>query len=241
MVAETIAIIPARGGSKRIPNKNVVDFHGHPLIAWTIAAATESGQFTRVVVSTDSEEIAQVALDYGAEVPFLRASLADDHSPSSVATLLCLEQAEQHFKQTFATVAQLLPTCPLRAEGHIADAVAAFVSGTSRFQLSVVEYGGTNPWWAHERDADGRGRPAFPQQLAMRSQDLPKLYCPTGAVWVADAAALKQSRNFYGPDYALWIIDRFAGIDIDDHDDLALARGAFQQIQQKRSVPARRG
>jgi len=240
LVAGAVAIIPARGGSKRIPRKNVVDFHGHPLMAWTIEAALASDRFARVIVSTDAEDIAEVARRYGAEVPFLRTSLADDHTASSLVTLQCLEQAEAHFGQTFQTVAQLLPTCPLRSESHIAAAVDHFHAQQVNFQISVVDYGGTNPWWAHTRDESGIGHPAFPDKMVARSQDLPRVYCPTGAIWLADARALKQSRNFYGPGYTLWPIDRLAGIDIDDGEDLALARGAFQQFEQKRSMPGTR-
>ena len=240
LVAGTIAIIPARGGSKRIPGKNVVDFHGHPLLAWTIEAALACERFARVIVSTDAEDIAEIAVRYGAEVPFLRSSLADDHTASSLVTLQCLEQAEAQFGLEFQTVAQLLPTCPLRTEVHIADAVDHFVGQGIAFQISVVDYGGANPWWAHTREESGIGHPAFPDKLAARSQDLPRVYCPTGAIWLADSVALKKARNFYGPGYALWSIDRLAGIDIDDGDDLALARGAFQQFEQKRSMPGAR-
>ena len=78
-----IAIIPARGGSKRIPKKNIIDFNGKPMIAWTIKAALESKLFSKVLVSTDSEEIAEISQKYGADVPFLRRSFSDDITPVS--------------------------------------------------------------------------------------------------------------------------------------------------------------
>ena len=81
-----LAIIPARGGSKRLPGKNVIDFMGKPMIAWSIDAASASGLFDHILVSTDSEQIATIARDCGAEVPFLRTAHSDDHSPVSVAT-----------------------------------------------------------------------------------------------------------------------------------------------------------
>ena len=92
-----IAIILARGGSKRLPRKNIHDFHGKPLLAWSVEAALQSGQFDRVLVSTDDPEIADIARSFGAAVPFLRDSAADDMTPSSEATLAALGQAEQHW------------------------------------------------------------------------------------------------------------------------------------------------
>jgi CMP-N-acetylneuraminic acid synthetase len=89
-----IAIILARGGSKRLPRKNILDFHGKPLLAWTVEAALHSGKFDRVLVSTDDREIADIARSFGAEVPFLRKIAAGDHASSSEATLAALQQAE---------------------------------------------------------------------------------------------------------------------------------------------------
>ena len=89
-----IAIIPARGGSKRIPLKNIIPFQGRPMISWSISAALDTGLFDRVLVSTEDEEIAAIGRSAGAEVPFLRRGHFDDHTPVSLATLTALEQAE---------------------------------------------------------------------------------------------------------------------------------------------------
>src|ERR1700733_10576572 len=121
MQDHTIAIIPARGGSKRIPGKNIRPLAGKPLIAYTLAAADESGLFERVVVSTDSLEIAEMARRFGAEVPFLReATLADDFTPVSSVTVdaLCrLDPAGDRFE----VVAKLMPNCPLRTADDIIE------------------------------------------------------------------------------------------------------------------------
>lgn len=90
-----IAVIPARGGSKRIPKKNIVNLNGKPMIAWTIEAALKSKYIDEVLVSTDDEEIAEIGKDYGAKVPFLRNANADDHSPISLATVRALKQWEE--------------------------------------------------------------------------------------------------------------------------------------------------
>ena len=125
-MTHNIAIIPARGGSKRIPKKNIIDFDGKPMIAWTIEAAKKSNMFTKVLVSTDCEDIANVSRDFGAEVPFLRQSFADDNSPVSLATISALKDAEDYWKIDFDCVAQLMPNCPLRSDKDIVSALNIF-------------------------------------------------------------------------------------------------------------------
>lgn len=142
-----IAIIPARGGSKRVPGKNIIDFKGKPLIAWTIEAAKESGLFEKVVVSTDSEEIAEVSRKYGAEVPFLRATAADDHSPVSDATLSTILQLEE-IGEYYDDVVQLFAVCPLRNSKDIIDSYKFFLDKKTSFLLSCFKFVWMNPWWA---------------------------------------------------------------------------------------------
>src|SRR4051812_19986287 len=98
---KNIALIPARGGSKRIPHKNIAPFQGKPLIAWTIEAAQQTGLFDRIFVSTDDPKIASVAQEYGVEVPFLRTEAKDDITPVSKATIHALKQIEGHYQETF--------------------------------------------------------------------------------------------------------------------------------------------
>ncbi|MDZ7846861.1 MAG: hypothetical protein U5L96_08860 [Owenweeksia sp.] len=112
-----VAVIPARGGSQRIPHKNITDFEGKPLIAWTVRAAQRSGLCDKIVVSTDSEEIARVSREWGAEVPFLRDAYADHHSPVSEATLRTLTQLEEA-GETYDEVVQLFAVCPLPYRGR---------------------------------------------------------------------------------------------------------------------------
>jgi CMP-N-acetylneuraminic acid synthetase len=221
---EAIAIIPARGGSKRIPRKNVIDFMGRPMIAWTIEAALESGRFDRVVVSTDNPEIAEISKGLGAAVPFLRQVHADDGAPVSLATIAALSQAEAEFGEPYRTVVQLMANCPLRNAADISHALSAFVVGKRQFQISCFRFGWMNPWWAVQLAADGTPRPLFPEARTARSQDLPPLYCPTGAIWIADVAALKAAGTFYGPGHRYEPISWVSALDIDDAEDLAMAR-----------------
>lgn len=221
---DRIAIIPARGGSKRIPRKNVIDFDGRPMIAWTIDAALGAGIFDRVLVSTDDADIAAISRAAGAEVPFLRSSAADDSSHASAATRLALGQAMQYWDETYEIVAQLMPNCPLRDAGHVKDAMDLFIRRGADFQISCFQYGWMNPWWAVTLGADGRPAPCFPQAMNARSQDLPTLYCPTGAIWIARAVAFLDAGTFYGPEHRFAPLPWTAAVDVDDTDDLVMAR-----------------
>ena len=225
-----LAVIPARGGSKRLPGKNTLAFRGRPMIAWTIEAALESELFDRVIVSTDSPDIARVAAECGLKVPFLRDGAADDMSPVSEATIRALEQAESHFGETYATVCQLMANCPLRSAGEIVEAYANFERTGSEFQVSCFKFGWMNPWWALRLDSGGRAERLFPEVMGKRSQDLDELYCPTGAIWLALTGALKKAGTFYGPGVRYCPIDWKSAVDIDDSADLEMAEAIAASI-----------
>jgi N-acylneuraminate cytidylyltransferase len=220
-----IAIIPARAGSKRISNKNIMEFMGKPMIAWTIEAALESGIFTDILVSTDGEDIAELSRSMGASVPFLRNSAyADDLTPVSMATVDSLIQMEQHKQVHYDIVVQLMPNCPCRTADDIAASYDNFLTTNADFQISMFRFGWMNPWWAVELDEKTmRPKPLFPEALKKRSQDLGKLYCPTGAVWIADAKELKGQKTFYGEGYAVFPLGWRNAVDIDNMDDLRMA------------------
>ena len=149
-----LAVIPARGGSKRIPGKNVRPMQGRPLLAYTVEAAVGSGLFERVIVTTDSAEIAVIARASGAEVPFLRdPTLADDITPVSRATIDVLERLGQA-GQAYEQVCQLMPNCPLRTADDVTASHRQFVATSASAQISVVRFGWQNPWWAMRRASD---------------------------------------------------------------------------------------
>jgi len=218
-----LALIPARGGSKRLPGKNLLPFQGKPMIVWTIDAALGSGLFSRVLVSTDDPEIARVSAEAGAEAPFLRAEHGDDHAPVSAATLHALDQAERQWGRLPEAVVQLFACCPLRHAGHIQDAWDAFRRAGCDFQISAFRPSAVNPWAACTVDADGVPTRLHPQAYTARTQDLPPLYLPTGAIWIARVAALREVGSFYGPGHRYHPMPWEAAIDIDDAEDLRLA------------------
>lgn len=230
MVKKTIAVIPARGGSKRIPSKNIMQFRGKPMIAWTIQAALESERFDHVLVSTDSPEIRDVGLELGASVPFLRQGAADDFTPVSEATIAAVRQAEEHWQIEFKTIVQLMPNCPLRTSSDISDALDRFHASGTNFQISCFQFGWMNPWWAAQVDGDGRPVPLFPEQRAMRSQDLPSLFCPTGAIWIADRDALIAAKTFYGERHIYFSMPWSRAVDIDNVEDVLFANAVAELV-----------
>lgn len=224
MVKKRIAIILARGGSKRLPKKNILDFGGKPLLAWTVIAAIDSGLFEHVVVSTDDEEIAEIGRHFGAQVPFLRKVAADDIAPTSEATFAALLQAEEYWGARFEIVAQLMANCPLRSANDIRIAMDSFEKNSTPSQISSFRFGWMNPWWAVKLKSNGEPEQLFPLEMKMRSQDLPSLYCPTGALWIANRDRFIESRDFYMAGHRFEPMSWISAVDIDDKEDLEMAR-----------------
>ena len=231
---KVIAVIPARGGSKRIPNKNIIDFCGKPMIAWTIEASIKSGLFDEVLVSTDSNEIAEIAIRYGAKVPFLREDASDDFSPVALATIGAINQMESFNEEKYDIVVQLMANCPLRSSYSIIKMYEEFLKDSSKSILSSFHYGMFNPWWAHEIDENSEALPVFDDDLRnKRSQDQSKLFCPTGAIWISNVYELKKNKTFYGNNYRFYPISWLEAVDIDDYDDFKLAEAAFHILNNK--------
>jgi CMP-N-acetylneuraminic acid synthetase len=226
---DVLAVIPARGGSRRVPRKNVREMHGRPLLAYSVEAALRSGLFARVVVSTDDAEIADVARAEGADVPFLRSpDLADDITPVSRATIDVLDRLEKA-GETYVAVCQLMPNCPLRTADDVVASHRQFTNQPAEAQISVARYGWQNPWWAMRREADGLLDPLFPDAMRQRSQDLSELFCPTGAVWWARTDALRRAGTFHLAGRTGWEIDWTHAIDIDTEEDWSLASALMER------------
>lgn len=222
-----IAIILARGGSKRLPRKNILEIGGKPMLAWTVSAAIESGCFERVLVSTDDDEIAEIGRRFGADVPFLRESAADDQASSSEATQAALVQAEAHWEARYLCVAQLMANCPLRTAADICNAMRDFDQSNAPSQISAFRFGWMNPWWAARLASDRQPDYLFPRARLSRSQDLPPLYCPSGALWIASREAFDASGSFYMPGHVMHPMDWVSAMDIDDEDDLRMAQACL--------------
>lgn len=227
-----IAIIPARGGSKRIPKKNIIDFFGKPMIAHTIEAIFESKVFDYVMVSTDDAEIAEIAKKYGAEVPFLRDEHFDDHSTVSDVVYTTLNRLKAECNLNFDQVAMIMANCPLKTSQDILEASENFEKSGASFQLSCVDYGWLNPWWAHKIDKNGKGEKLF-KDTFKRSQDLDNLYCPTGVIWLAIVKDFFKEKTFYGTGYRFYPLPWKSSVDIDNYEDLDMAEVLYKMRQNK--------
>lgn len=219
-----IAIIPARGGSKRVPKKNIVDFHGKPMIAWTIEAAQKADCFSQIIVSTDSEEIADISRSYGAIVPFLRKEHADDHSTVSEATCWTVNELVENYSIESDFIIQMMANVPLKTPETIKKFVSMLLKDNSRSLISCFEPKFSPPHWAIEVKKDGTGHFPFNKKLAQRSQDLPRFLIPTGAIWGAHRNYLKKYVDFYGPSFRIFEMEWIESLDIDTLDELEICK-----------------
>jgi CMP-N-acetylneuraminic acid synthetase len=219
-----LAVIPARAGSKRLPEKNLAELAGRPLIAWTISAALEAGFVHTVMVSTESEQIAEVSRREGAEVPFLRpAELATD-SASSVDVVMHALTAYQQRGLVFNYVLLLQPTSPLRTAHDIHAAWQLLREKDADAVVSVCEME-HSPLWSNQLPDDGSLTGFLrPEVLGKRSQDLPVYYRLNGALYLVSVSRFLQERRFMLDQgaYAL-IMPRERSVDIDTSLDLKFA------------------
>jgi len=222
-----LAIIPARGGSKRLPRKNVLDLAGKPLIAWTIEAALQSKYIDRVIVSTDDDEIAEVSKQHGADVPFMRPSeLATDESTSIDAVLHTIRYLES-VSDTYHYVMLLQPTSPLRLVDDIDDAILQLDARGGSAVVSVCE-SEHSPVWSNTLPED-RSMVGFISEdlVNIRSQDLPNYYRLNGAVYISsiDVLTSMSSPSFFQQDkVSAFVMPQERSIDIDAIQDFRLAQ-----------------
>lgn len=224
---KALAIIPARGGSKRLPGKNVRDFAGKPMLAWSVEAALESGLFETVMVSTDSEEVAAVARDAGATVPFLRsAETAGDHAIllDVMAEVVGCYEAEG---QWFERLCCILPTAPLLRADTLKDAAGLMDKGGFDSVFPVVAFGYPIQR-ALRRDAAGLTAMYQPEHYASRSQDLETAFHDAGQFyWMTREACLAKQSPFAGR-AGSFVIDELEAQDIDTLTDWRLAELKMQ-------------
>lgn len=216
-----LAIIPARGGSKGIKNKNIVDLCNRPLISYSIIAALESKYIDKVVVSTDSEEIAEVARNYDAEVPFLRPKeLASDTAKTIDAVMHCIETLEE-MGQTYDYLVLLQPTQPLRQAYHIDEAIELLMDKDEVSLISVRRVI-DHPILIRTIDEVGNGVNLMNQSSTQRRQDFKQYYKVNGSIYInkIDQLTYETSLN---DNKVCYIMEDQYDIDIDEHFDLSIA------------------
>lgn len=214
-----LAVIPARGGSKGIPRKNLADLAGRPLIAWTIAAALASKYLDRVIVSTDDREIADASVEHGADVPFLRpAALATDTSPTIDVLLHAIETLDD----TFDIVVTLQPTSPLRTPELIDRAIELLIDRGAASCVSVKRLK-ADASWMYTLDERGRHVPLLPSAPEVsRRQDARPVFVLDGSVYATNRRALESVRSIR-PEPCVLVESTGASIDIDEAVDLRVA------------------
>ena len=226
-----VGIIPARGGSKRIPGKNIKPFAGKPIIAWVIETALQTGLFDRLVVSTDDQEVADVALEYGAEVPFMRpAELSDDHTgiievvQHAIAWLTRNGVDAEH-------VCCMLPTAPFLQAGVLKAALAQLVESQASYAFSVTAF----PFpiqRAVRVNADGRVEAIWPENNLKRSQDLEEAFHDAGQFYWGTRRAFEQGEPIFSSGSVPVRLPRYRVQDIDTPEDWKRAELMFNALQE---------
>jgi len=227
-----IAIIPARGGSKRLPNKNIKLLAGKPLIVWTIEAALESQLFDMVLVSTDSQIIADVATNAGATVPFLRPiELASDTATTNDVITHMVEWIEsQH--EAVSRVTLLQPTSPLRDANNIKEAMVLYDNNNALSVISICEL--EHPiQYCNRLPTDLNMKNFIPASANRRSQDLEPYYRLNGAIYIFDRQFVGALSDIYSEQSFAYIMKKNKSVDIDDEFDFSMAEFIKMQKVEK--------
>ena len=220
-----LAIIPARGGSKGILGKNIKELCGKPLIAYTIEAALKARKIDRVVVSTDSKEIAEVAMQYGAEIPFMRPSyLAKDDSSAVDVYLHAVEFLEKKDGLHIDKFVVLLPTAPLRDAYEIDCAVQTMEKCACTTLISVAEADVPASWYYQMNENRVINNAGFDADNAIKNRQMNcQYYVPNGAIYILDYQLLKRKRTYYTDDTIGYVMTKKKSVDIDTEDDFEYA------------------
>lgn len=229
MIADlkVLAVIPARGGSKGLPRKNVLPLAGKPLIAWTLVAAQASTYLDRSILSSDDDEIIATTLAHGGDVPFKRPThLAGDANSTIEVAFHAIEQLPG-----FDILVILQPTSPLRTSNDIDRTLERLVDTDASSCVSVTEPD-KSPYWAYGMAENDRITAVIDAELAAcRRQDLPTTYVLNGAVFAARIPWLQQQRSFVGNNTVAHVMPRERSLDIDSPLDLQLCEAVYAAQQ----------
>ena len=222
-----IAIIPARGGSKRIPRKNIKEFCGKPMIAWSIEAALKSGCFDQVIVSTDDEDIATVSRRYGAETPFMRPSvLADDYTGTSAVVRHAIQwlidqgQTPDQVCCIYATAPFVLPEDLQQTLEIIVNTGASYVFSATSFPFPIQR--------AIKKTAQEGCTPMFPEYIGKRSQDLEEAFHDAGQFYWGRSESWLNGSSIFTPSSRMYLLPRWRVQDVDTLDDWNKAEKLFK-------------
>ena len=224
-----IAIITARGGSKRIPKKNIKNFCGKPIIAYSIEAALNSGAFDEVMVSTDSEEIADIAREYGADVPFLRSAAASNDFATTADVLTEVLKTYEENGKVFDGFACIYPTAPFLTAAKLSEA-AELIEGADAV-VSVVKF--SFPPQRAFVIRDGNVAYQYPQYEKARSQDLEPIYHDCGQLYICRTEPFMKYHSLVLPKTRPYIIPEEEVQDIDTPSDWVIAEAKYSAMHKE--------
>jgi len=213
-----VAVIPARGGSKRLPKKNIREFAGKPMIAYSIECALGSGLFDRVIVSTDDDAIAQVSREFGAEVPFKRpAELSDDHADTTSVVAHAVRFLQDEGADLSA-VCCIYATAPFVRQADVKQGLAMLEAGNWQFVFSATTFA-SSVFRAFRQDTGGGLEMIFPEHFSTRSQDLPEVMHDAGQFYWGRPQAWLDRIRIFGASSTVVGIPRWRAQDIDTEED----------------------
>lgn len=224
-----LAIIPARGGSKGIPRKNIRKIAKKPMIAWTIEEVKKSKYVDRVILSSDDSEIISIALKYGCEVPFVRPDkLSKDETPGIEPIIHAIKMIPEQYDY----IVLLQPTSPLRKSNDIDNCLELCIKKKMPACISITEVH-QNPYWMFCLGENGRIKPFLSEfdNFAHSRQQLPKIFTVNGAVYVAEVEWLLTKKRFLSKQTLGYIMGRNQSVDIDDELDLLLCELLLRNVK----------
>lgn len=226
-----LAIITARGGSKRIPRKNIKPFLGKPILAYSIEAALDSGLFDEVMVSTEDEEIAEIAKQYGAKVPFYRSEkTAGDFATTNDVLLEVLEEYKK-LGQEFEEACCIYPTAPFVTSGKLKKAMEEFAASDADTLIPVVAF--SYPPKRSLVIREGRLVFQYPEFMDSRSQDLEAEYHDIGQFYLFRTKAFERNKKLMIGNILPFVVDEMEVQDIDNESDWKIAEIKYQAMQNK--------
>jgi CMP-N,N'-diacetyllegionaminic acid synthase len=222
-----LAIIPARGGSKGIPRKNIRDLCGKPLIAWTIEEAKKSKYIDRLILSSEDDEIIAVAKKWGCEVPFVRPkALAQDDTPGIAPVLHAIDTLTDKYDYTVL----LQVTSPLRTIADIDGCIECCLQQEAKSCVSVSE-ASENPYWMFSIEDDRKLKKLIAtDKKYIRRQDLPKAYILNGAMYIAETSWLEETKDFNSLETIGYILPMKRSVDIDREEDFLYVTSLLKQV-----------
>lgn len=229
-----MVLIPARGGSKRIPKKNIKPFAGKPLIAWSIEASRDCGLFDPVFVSTDDESVAKIAREFGATVPFLRPKeLSDDYSGTDAVLLHWLQwlEDEGNLPEYLCCV---YPTAPFLTAQVIQGGYEVLCKRNAHSVLIATTSSGT-PWRALKHEADGRVSYQWPEHYSTRSQDFPETFQDANQCYWLNVNSYRKDPRLINENTYPFLIERWDAQDINTLEDWEMAERLFKLNQEEQT------